>query len=185
MNKSISKNVNLFIALFLVIVLTIIDQLTKYLAITQLKDSTPHVLIKDVFELQYLENRGAAFGVFQNKQWIFIVFTFIVLIAVALIYVKTPLNPYYRPIRVCVIFITAGAIGNMIDRIYRNFVVDFLYFKLIDFPVFNVADIYVTLTIIILCILILFKYKENDFNFIFPNRNKQIENEGELHNDNK
>ena len=60
----------------------------------------------------------------------------------------------------------AGAIGNMIDRAVRGYVVDFFYFRLIDFPIFNVADIYVTVTMILLLILILFYYKEEDLEFL-------------------
>ena len=60
----------------------------------------------------------------------------------------------------------AGAFGNLIDRVFRGYVVDFFYFKWIDFPVFNVADIYVTVTMILLLILILFFYKEEDLDFL-------------------
>ena len=60
-----------------------------------------------------------------------------------------------------------GALGNFIDRVFRNYVVDFFYFKLIDFPVFNVADIYVTVAAFAMIILGLFYYKEEDYNKIF------------------
>ena len=60
----------------------------------------------------------------------------------------------------------AGAFGNMIDRAFRGYVVDFFYFKLIDFPIFNVADIYVTVTMVLLMGLILFYYKEEDLEFL-------------------
>ena len=62
--------------------------------------------------------------------------------------------------------IAAGAIGNMIDRIRFDYVVDFIYFVLINFPIFNVADIYVTVSTVALVVLLLFVYKENDLNFI-------------------
>ena len=61
----------------------------------------------------------------------------------------------------------------MIDRIFRGYVVDFLYFQLIDFPVFNVADIYVTTASVVLILLILFLYKEADFDRIFPKKDKR------------
>ena len=60
----------------------------------------------------------------------------------------------------------AGAFGSLIDRVARGYVVDFFYFKLIDFPIFNVADIYVTVTMVLLIGLILFYYKEEDFEFL-------------------
>ena len=62
--------------------------------------------------------------------------------------------------------ISAGAVGNMIDRVSQGYVVDFLYFKLINFPVFNVADIYVTVSVVCFAVLILFYYKEDDFSFL-------------------
>ena len=67
----------------------------------------------------------------------------------------------------------AGAAGNQIDRVFRHFVVDFIYFKLIDFPIFNVADIYVTVSAFLLILLVAFYYKdEHDFDFIFSRKAK-------------
>ena len=57
----------------------------------------------------------------------------------------------------------AGAIGNLIDRISLKYVVDFIYFELIDFPIFNIADCYLTVSSFLLIILAIFYYKENDF----------------------
>ena len=68
------------------------------------------------------------------------------------------------------LFLSAGAIGNLIDRFTQQYVVDFLYFKLIDFPIFNVADIYVTCSAIALLILGLFYYKDEDIELIFPSK---------------
>ena len=69
-------------------------------------------------------------------------------------------------------FVTAGAIGNLIDRIRLNYVVDFLYFELIDFPVFNVADCYITVSMFLLVILVLFYYKDEDFSLIWPKKSQ-------------
>ena len=71
------------------------------------------------------------------------------------------------PLRICAVFIFSGAIGNFIDRLKLGYVVDFFYFKLIDFPVFNVADIYVTVGTFILAFLLSFYYKEEDLDRIF------------------
>ena len=73
----------------------------------------------------------------------------------------------YLPLRLCAVGIIAGAWGNCIDRIRLNYVVDFLYFKLIDFPIFNVADIYVTVSTFTMALLICFYYKEEDFEGFF------------------
>lgn len=73
----------------------------------------------------------------------------------------------YMPLRICSILLIAGAVGNLIDRVRLNYVIDFFYFKLIDFPIFNVADCYVVVACIIFAFLILFYYKEDsDFDFL-------------------
>lgn len=138
------------------------DQYTKYLAVAHLKGSSVPI-IDGVFELHYLENRGAAFGMLQNKQWFFLILTIVLLVFITKLYMGLPRTKRVLPLRISMIFITAGAIGNMIDRIRLNYVIDFLYFKLIDFPIFNVADIYVTVSTFFIAFLILFYYKETEF----------------------
>ena len=124
-------------------------------------------LIKDVFQLEYLENRGAAFGVLQNQRIFFYISVLLITIAVIWFYHKVPIEHKYLPLRICAVLILSGAFGNCIDRIRLNYVVDFLYFKLINFPIFNVADIYVTVAAFLLVILILIYYKEDDLERIF------------------
>lgn len=143
-----------------------LDQYTKYLAVEYLQ-SNPIVLIKDVFELRYLENRGAAFGMLQDKQIFFLVIGFITLFLMAYIYIRLPRERHYVPLRICLICLTIGAIGNMIDRIRFKYVVDFLYFKLINFPIFNVADIFASVSTVVLAVLLLFYYKEEDIDQLF------------------
>lgn len=155
-----------------VIVLVLLDQYTKLLAVKHLKDQSAIVLWKNVFELHYLENRGAAFGIFQNQRWFFVIMTIAILGIVTWFYGRTPVEKKYLPIRICMIVLTAGAIGNFIDRLLRGYVVDFFYFSLIDFPIFNVADIYVTVTFIVLVLLIFFYYKDEDFS-IYARRQEQ------------
>jgi len=145
-----------------VLLLTLIDQYTKLLAIQRLKGQPPYIIIQDVFQLTYVENRGAAFGLLQGQRTFFLITGMLVLLAIILLYVVTVDRDQYRPLRICSLFVAAGAIGNTIDRVRNGFVVDFFYFELINFPVFNVADIYITVSMIMLSILILFKYKEED-----------------------
>ena len=153
--------------------LILLDQVTKLLALQNLKGQNPVTLIPDVFQLLYVENRGAAFGILQNRQWVFLIITVIVLAALLWALPKIPQERHFLPLTLCLCFIGAGAVGNMIDRIFRGYVVDFFYFKLIDFPVFNVADIYVTTAAVILIVLIVFLYKEEDFDRIFPKKDKR------------
>ena len=75
--------------------------------------------------------------------------------------------------RIICFVISAGAIGNFLDRVRLNYVVDFIYFSPINFPVFNVADIYVTVSFAVLILLIFFKYKEEDFDFLSFRRREE------------
>ncbi|WP_312496650.1 signal peptidase II, partial [Anaerosporobacter sp.] len=94
------------------------------------------------------------------------------LIGIVFVYIKLPETKKYQPIHWILIFLAAGALGNCIDRVFRNYVVDFLYFELIDFPIFNVADSYVTVSCFILVLLFLFYYKDEDLDFL-SKKNKQ------------
>ena len=152
------------------LLLVVLDQFTKVLALQNLKGQEPITIIPDVFQLLYVENRGAAFGILQNKQWVFLIITAIVLAALIWALPRMSRERHFLPLRLCLCFIGAGAVGNMIDRIFRGYVVDFFYFKLIDFPVFNVADIYVTTSAIVLIFLIVFLYKEEDFDRLFSKK---------------
>jgi signal peptidase II len=140
------------------------DQYTKSMIVKHLAGKEPIVLIHGVFEILYTENRGAAFGMLQGKQGFFFVIALIVLAAAAWVMVRLPdfSEKRYHLLKLCVAWITAGAVGNMIDRLSQGYVVDFLYFKLIDFPVFNVADIFVTCATALLMVLLLFYYKDED-----------------------
>ena len=159
----------------LLIILIFIDQFTKYLAVINLKDKIPKTLINGVLQLNYLENRGAAFGMFQNQK-IFFVFIAVVFLAVIFyVIIKTPADKKYMLMHILLVMIGAGAVGNLIDRVRLNYVVDFIYFSLINFPIFNFADICVTVGTIVFVILILFVYKDNDFSFLKLKEDKKIE----------
>ncbi len=139
-----------------------LDQWTKGLAVAHLKDRAPAVVWKGVFEFYYSENRGAAFGMMQEKQLFFFLIALLVLGAVAYLMWKMPVERKYMPLALCLMMVCAGAVGNMIDRVSQGYVVDFLYFKLINFPIFNVADCYVTIAAASLVLLIMFHYKDED-----------------------
>lgn len=158
--------INLIINFVLMIVFIILDQYTKLLAVYYLKDQSAYPIISRVLEFNYLENRGAAFGMLQNQKWFFVFVAVIILGCIIYILFKAPTKKKYIPLHILLTFIAAGAIGNMIDRMRLDYVVDFIYFKLINFPIFNVADIYVTCSTIILILLLLFYYKEEDLKFL-------------------
>lgn len=160
------KKIILLLDLVSIIILILIDQYTKYLAVIRLKDKAAFNIINGVLELNYLENKGAAFGMLQNQKVFFIFVAIVILSVIAYVLFKTPDKRKYTVLHVLLSLIAAGAIGNMIDRIRYDYVVDFIYFVLINFPIFNVADIYVSVSTVVLVILLLFYYKEDDLNFI-------------------
>lgn len=150
-----------------------LDQWTKYLAVIHLKDQQPFIIWEGVFELYYSENRGAAFGMLQGRQGFFFLVGIVVILAVIYALYKMPVSTRFRPLTFCLLLITAGAMGNMIDRILQGFVVDFLYFSLINFPIFNVADCYVTIATAILVVLLLVYYKEEELEIFSPGKKRK------------
>ena len=150
----------IFMTLLAVAVLVAVDQLVKVWAVTSLASVGTIPLIPDVLQLTYVENRGAAFNLLENHQWLFILFAFVVIgvICAALLrgYAQTVAG------RLALVLICAGAVGNLIDRIFRNFVVDMIHFTLIDFPVFNVADIFVCVGVALFFYYMIFEHKDAD-----------------------
>ena len=182
-----SKKNTIFFGLF-TIFLILLDQATKYLAKAVFMKE-PFVLIPGVFEFRYLENQSAAFSMdpitlFQRifklsyftehpesflawKMGFFYIFTIIITGLIIYLFLCIPTGKRYRALNVIAALFVAGAIGNLIDRMVNHYVIDFLYFSLIQFPVFNVADIYVTVAAVFFVIMGVFYYKEEDFARIF------------------
>ena len=149
MNKNVLKFIVFFMASS---ALTLIDQLTKMLAYEKLYNKEPVSIIKDVLELVYVENRGAAFGILQ-----------VIVFIVIFVYIyKINFTYHYIPFFIFLIFIFSGAVGNFIDRVKNKYVIDFIYFKPIDFPVFNFADICITIGCILLIFSLIFVYRGED-----------------------
>lgn len=123
-----------FLLLFIVLVA---DQATKIWAAQSL--STPLVLIEGVLELTFVKNTGAVWGIFSGARVIFIVVTVAFLAAVVYFYWKKQ-KSLTRFSRIILALIFAGALGNLIDRVALGYVRDMIYFSLINFPVFNIAD---------------------------------------------
>lgn len=153
-------------------VLTALDQWTKSLAVEHLMNQQPLVILEGVFELYYSENRGAAFGMLQGRQFLFAFIALAVLAASIYCFSRIPLRRRFIPLGVCVTMICSGAIGNLIDRLSQGYVVDFLYFRLINFPIFNVADCYVTVGAFLLVLLLFFYYKEEELSCFSFSRKK-------------
>ena len=164
MNNKKRKTVFCILDILLVVILTAADRITKSMAVSMLKGSDPVQLIPGVLEFQYLENRGAAFGMLQNQKYFFVIVSIVFLAGIFFALNKIPVIKKYRLLRFCLCMISAGAIGNLYDRVMFDYVIDFIYFVYINFPVFNVADCYLTVSTAILLILFIFVYREDDLN---------------------
>ena len=169
------KNNWLISDLLLIVILTAFDQITKSWAVKNLKDTEGIDLIKNVLKLYYLPNgnTGAAFGILSGHRFLFLFIAVIVVTAILIALTRIPPVKKHMLLRLMLVLIAAGGIGNMLDRIRLSYVIDFIYFYLINFPIFNVADCYVTIAVIITSYLIIFKYKEDDFKDFKPLFKKQ------------
>ena len=151
----------------IIFILTFLDQGSKYFVLTRLKNTPDIILIPGVLQLHYLENRGMAFGLFEGKIPVFVILCVLFFCVFFYVYARIPRTGYYLPLTITSLIMVSGALGNFIDRVFRKYVVDFIYFSLIDFPVFNMADIYVGCSGILLVILVCFKYKnDEDYHFL-------------------
>lgn len=119
----------------------LLDQVTKILALQYLAPAGSYPLWENVLHLTYVENTGAAFGMLQDRRWVFLVIS---TVALSGMIVYMFLNKTKHPLETtAVAFIVGGGIGNMIDRVLLGYVVDFIDFCLINFAIFNVADSFV------------------------------------------
>lgn len=173
-NLSRKKKIFLLVDFLMIILLVFLDQFTKYLAVIHLEDKPAIKIIDGVLELNFLKNSGAAFGLLQNQKVFFILVAVMILCIIAYVLFRMPDDKKYNIMHILLVMIASGAAGNMIDRVRNDYVVDFIYFVIINFPIFNVADIYVTVSTFLFVILFLFYYKENDFNFLSFNQQKKF-----------
>lgn len=167
-SRHLSSAVCAMTGIFVVFVLTLLDQWTKQLAVSGLKGQPSIVLIPGILELKYLENTGIAFGMFAGKKTFFLIFCLLFFLVALYLYLRIPKTWYYLPLLSILFLMFSGAAGNFIDRVVRGYVVDFIYFSLIDFPIFNLADIYVVCSGILLVLFVGLKYKDEDFAFLNP-----------------
>ena len=138
----------------LAVVIFGVDIATKFLAKSRLAGMTSIPLIEDVFHLTYVENRGAAFGILQGRLPFFIIVA--VVAAAVVVWLLRTYKARHTLMKLGLSFLCSGALGNTVDRIMRGYVVDFFDFRLIDFPVFNVADIFVCLGAGLLAVYFIF-----------------------------
>lgn len=150
------------------VLLVSLDQWTKALAAAHLKGASPLVLWQDVFEFHYFENTGAAWGMLRNKQTFFYILTIVFFALIVWEIKRLYKNSRFIPLMYTLVFMFAGAAGNFIDRVVHKYVIDFIYVKLIDFPIFNLADCYITISVVVLLLLMFFYYSDEEFDTILP-----------------
>lgn len=168
-----NKNKILIIDSVLFVIFLLFDQLTKYMAVGRLKGQNPFIILDGILEFQYLENHGSAFGLFQNQKPFILLISGTFMLLLVFVLFRLPATRKYLPLDIMVTLILSGGIGNMIDRVIHDYVIDFIYFKIINYPIFNVADIYVVVGTILVAILCLFVYEENELDFLSFKAKKQ------------
>ncbi len=145
----------------IIALLVLLDQFTKFLVIKYIKPIYTLPIIRDIFHLTYVENRGAAFSIFQGKQTFLIVVTLIFTIFLIYYLKKVPTTSNSLWFKISLSFIIGGAIGNLMDRIRLSYVIDFFDFRIINFAIFNTADTFVVIGTILLVLIILFGNTKN------------------------
>lgn len=144
----------------LVPAIVILDQFSKYLAVKYLEPIGSYPLINNVFHLTFVKNDGAAFSIFSNKQLFLIIMTVIVICLILGLLYKSVQEGSSTGLSLALSLIAGGAIGNLVDRMRLNYVVDYFEFRFVNFAIFNVADVFIVLGTIFLCYLIVFKNVE-------------------------
>ena len=148
----------IFMAIFGILIL-VADQVTKYLTVANIALYDSVSFIPGVVELTYVQNKGAAFSMLQGQQWLFAVI--FAVFAGFIIWEFSKKKLPFKPLeRWCIVAVFAGGLGNMIDRIRLGYVVDMIATEFMDFPVFNVADCFITCGCILLIVHLAFFNKE-------------------------
>ncbi len=178
--KAIRK-LDVIILILFMIVLLFLDQYTKHLTTANLQVSESKKFIDGFLRFTYVRNEGASFGILQGQKVFFVLLTCIILPLMLFIYFKISgiINVYsssknklkFSFLNIAILLVFIGAIGNFIDRLRFSYVVDFLEVEFIDFPVFNLADCYVTVGTAIVFV-ILFLLKDNELDMILKPKRK-------------
>ncbi|AMB98840.1 lipoprotein signal peptidase [Aerococcus urinaehominis] len=146
---------------YLIIALLVgLDQIVKLWTVNNLDLHTGQPLISGLLSLYYIQNDGAAWGMLSGQMWLFYIITVVILVVLIKMLHDEGFNQPLMGWGLSLII--AGAIGNLIDRLHLNYVVDMFRLEFINFPIFNVADICLTLGVGLLVIYLLFVHKEVD-----------------------
>mgnify|MGYP005959574329 CR=1 FL=1 len=162
-----------------VLILVILDQISKFVATANLMGKSKYIVIKGLLSFNYLEggNKGAAWGIFSGKILMFVIITIIAIVIISIfmrnitgIMCNEGKSATIMVLQYTFGMLMAGAVGNLIDRVVNGSVVDFICFEFIDFPIFNVADCYVTVATAVLLILLMKVYSDEDLAVLWQKR---------------
>lgn len=153
--------ISTLIALAAVILLIAADQITKLLISSNFEIGQSKHIINGLLDFTYVQNKGAAFGMFANQRWIFLILTTVLLALIIAFWFKGYITHFTG--KTAAVLLVAGGIGNMIDRLFLGYVVDFIDISpLFNFAVFNVADCCVTVGAVFLAVYILFFMEDKE-----------------------
>ena len=136
------------VSVAVIVILIVIDQLTKYAAVVTVKGKDPIEFLFGLFQFTYVENTGAAFSSFSSSTTLLTVATVIILVGCLILLLTKKIKSKFM--NVCLVLVIAGGVGNVIDRIANGYVVDFINPLFVDFAVFNFADCCITVGAILM-----------------------------------
>lgn len=174
MNKSNFFKKILIWDLICFLFLIAIDRVSKYLAMHYCEQKNI-TLIDNALEITYLENYGGALGILSNQRFFFIFISALFITLIIFFLFALPNDKKFNGFNICLSFIIAGMTGNMLDRIIYGYVVDIIYIAKINFPVFNLSDIWISIGVLFTIVIVLFRLKEKDFEFMNFKQNKYRE----------
>ncbi|HDB1887199.1 TPA: signal peptidase II, partial [Staphylococcus aureus] len=140
------------------VIVLIIDQLWKSAIVKWMEIGQTIPLWEGVFHITSLRNKGAAFGILQGQRWFFIIVTLIVVLGI-IYYLQTE-GRNNRQISFALSLLLGGALGNFFDRLIRGEVIDSLDFRLIDYPIFNLADVFIVSGVALMILEVLLQSKK-------------------------
>ena len=161
-NKKEHNIFRAFLHFVVVLLVVLFDRATKMLAVKHLMPISTYPLIQDVLHLTYVENTGAAFGMLKDHRWVFMVFSILMLVVLAVVVYKYK-SDIHTLMMTGISFVIGGGIGNMIDRTVFGYVVDFIDFRIINFAVFNVADTFICIGVGLIILDVVLKKSKISF----------------------
>lgn len=162
-----------FIALIIAVAIAVADQIIKYFVNLYVRPVGSINVIDNLFKLSYVENRGVAFGMFTDMRWIFVALTSVLIIGIIVyMFLKKPAGKFFY---ICSALIVGGGIGNLIDRIFYGYVIDYLSLSFFP-PVCNFADYCITAGTVMLIIYVMFFAESKKADANKPELNKVINN---------